>query len=465
MGKKLRIFVAAIMSLAFIVVVVAAVFIPEKPDEPSFSGSIPVEGTLTDSSGSVGDWVELKFGAKYQINTVEIEEATKTVTAFEIYSAEGDKLYASDYIDRYKFCSFPATETAGLRLKVTAAEGDFEIKSMKASMVVRTADPSFDVVAYVTADSACKMGVEWKENAKTVTQFNLIGALYFDCTGRLVFDGYDEPGLEDGHEVFERALANLRKLNPNAEIVATVLGNRDLTGDGYVEPEDRYNAVMGDETLRGVLVNEILDLADNYGLDGVSFDYEYPYMIPSFTNYYFFLNELSQAIDDSKLLSIAVSVWNMGPFSISSTILDLLDGVELMSYDSFDKRGNHSTFLDAYDNINNAVIRGATAERMNLGLPYYSRPVTGATFWGNYKDVADKLGYGDNMITETFTDSNGVTDTAPNYYNGRQTIYDKTCYAIDRGLGGVMIWHFACDSTDPELSLTAAIQRAIDSRS
>ena len=51
-----------------------------------------------------------------------------------------------------------------------------------------------------------------------------------------------------------------------------------------------------------------------------------------------------------------------------------------------------------------------------------------------------------------------------NYYNGRQMIYDKTSYAIDCGLGGVMIWHFGTDSFDPDLSLINEINAAITAR-
>ena len=46
-----------------------------------------------------------------------------------------------------------------------------------------------------------------------------------------------------------------------------------------------------------------------------------------------------------KRLTAALSIWNIGLFNVNSDTLRVLDGVELMSYDSFDERGNHSTFL------------------------------------------------------------------------------------------------------------------------
>lgn len=461
MKKRFSVFVSVFMSLIFaVVVVVAATGSPKKDPAEKI---VQPEGVLDMSSGREGDTLAFTFTRQASVNTVELKETTGVITRFEIGTFEGETVYVSDYIGEYRYCSFPAVTTKGLYLKITEAEDAFEIASMEVSFVTQTASDDFKVMAYVTADSACKMDDSWKENAKTVTQFNIIGCLFFDINGRILFDGYDEAGLTDGEEVFERALANLKKLNPEAEIVATILGNRDLTGDGITESEDRYNKVIGNDGSRSAFINEIVEFAYGYDLDGVSFDYEYPHSLSSFVNYNAFLQELKQALGD-KRLTAALSLWNIGLFNVNSDTLRVLDGVELMSYDSFDERGNHSTFLTAYNYVTQAIQRGADPKVLNLGLPYYSRPVNKDAYWGSYKHVADKLGYGDNLITETYV-IDGETRTQPNYYNGRQTIYDKTCYALDSGIGGVMIWHFACDSTDPDLSLTAAVQRAIDSRS
>ena len=56
-------------------------------------------------------------------------------------------------------------------------------------------------------------------------------------------------------------------------------------------------------------------------------------------------------------------------------------------------------------------------------------------------------------------------NTPDRYYNGWQMVYDKTAYAIDVGLGGVMVWHYGYDlpSAD-ELSLFGAIRQALADR-
>ena len=48
--------------------------------------------------------------------------------------------------------------------------------------------------------------------------------------------------------------------------------------------------------------------------------------------------------------------------------------------------------------------------------------------------------------------------TAPQYLNSAQLIADKTSFAIDAGLGGIMIWHMTCDLPyDNEFSLFKSI--------
>ena len=89
----------------------------------------------------------------------------------------------------------------------------------------------------------------------------------------------------------------------------------------------------------------------------------------------------------------------------------------------------------------------------------------GDEFWGNYKDVAGVLSPSNvYLYDEPYVNLDGTTGTAANYFNDRQMIYDKTQYAIDLGLGGIMIWHMACDTPDAGLSLTTAIYDAIADR-
>lgn len=468
MKRNIVVFVSALMTVLTAVVAAGAVYSGLVGEEETYSPGEITEyaGALDVSSGVQGDTLTftLSDGAA-QINAVELSEKTSAVTSFEIYTDSGDMIYASDFIDGFRYCSFPAVTAGALKLKVTNSDGAFEIASFKPLRVYPRDTSDFSVMAYVTADSACRMGEEWRENAETVTRFNLIGNLFFDIEGNLLFDTYD--GADDipgtGEAIFELALKNLRALNPDAEIVATILGNRDLTGDGITDTQERHNHAMGIRN-RANFAKNIVSFVEKYELDGIAFDYEYPSSVLSFSYYSRFITLLRENMPD-KLITAAHSEWNMGIGRVGESTLDKLDAIELMSYDLFDSRGNHSTFYTAYSNIQGAVDKGADREKIDLGLPFYSRPINGDAYWGTYANIADKLEYRENTLTESYTTDDGVSNTLPNYYNGRQLIYDKTCYALDIGIGGVMIWHFACDSTDPEYSLTQTIARAIASRS
>lgn len=137
-----------------------------------------------------------------------------------------------------------------------------------------------------------------------------------------------------------------------------------------------------------------------------------------------------------------------------------------MAYDLFDDHGNHSSFYSAcYMLIGQLEEKGFDLGKINLGLPFYSRPENGDTFWGNYFDVAEELGEWDNAFYyNEYTTLEGVTASGNTWFNGRGMIYDKTCYAADCGLGGVMIWHIGTDSTKEGYRLMDVIAEAVQSR-
>ncbi len=251
--------------------------------------------------------------------------------------------------------------------------------------------------------------------------------------------------------------------NPSAKIVYTILGNLDINGDG-LDTQDRHSGAMGKNA--NMLVKECLDVMEEYGFDGISFDYEYPYTHNANTTYGKFLEKLKKAMPDGKSLSAAFSMWNFTSavgFPLSK--LDFLDSIELMTYDGFDDRGNHSAFYKmCAEALYQLDRRGVDMNKVHLGLPFYSRPIDKAGYWGVYADVSQQLGVWGNGIVEDVNAGEGETYQQKCYYNGRQMIYDKTCYAIDTGVGGVMIWHYSCDTTDSELSLYGAISEAVNSR-
>ena len=169
---------------------------------------------------------------------------------------------------------------------------------------------------------------------------------------------------------------------------------------------------------------------EEYGFDGVSFDYEYPYTRKSNQIYGNFLEKLKAAMPEGKKLSAALSLWNISGFNgFPVKKLDCLDSIE---------RGNHSAFYEMCANaIYQLKSKGVDMSKVHLGLPFYSRPADKAAYWGDYAQASKKLGkWGNSLVEEINVDGKVYQQVC--YYNGRQMIYDKTCYALDIGLGGVL---------------------------
>ncbi|MDE7192222.1 MAG: glycoside hydrolase family 18 protein [Clostridia bacterium] len=434
------------------------------PNEISKNYENVAKGYSVDAKkGGEGDSITFSFGADKTFNSIVLKEKGDNITNYELY-ANGEMFYKSDFIGKYKYCSHKTITASSVTLKVVACDGQWSVKDIEAYDINDTAKQGFDVMSYLLVDRAYTLTEESASLMGYTTEFNLFGSVYLDKDGHLHFQDYLIDGKSvEGKEVLRKAAENIRKYNPNAKITYTILGNLDIMGDG-LDTQDRHSKAMGDNA--DTLVKECLDVMKEYGFDGISFDYEYPHTYKAHNIYGKFLEKLKKAMPEDKKLSAAFSLWNLtviGCFPLKK--LDYVDSIELMTYDGFDERGNHASFYEmCADAIYQLKSKGVDMSKVHLGLPFYSRPADCAAYWGVYAHVSKKLGVWDNSIIEEIN-VDGKVYQQTCYYNGRQMIYDKTCYALDVGLGGVMIWHFSCDTTDSELSLYGAIGEAIATRS
>ncbi len=422
-------------------------------------GDLSEGGKFISDSGNAGDSAVFDFGRKVLINTVVLKEKGNAITSFRIYADDSDEpVYGNDVVEGYRYCAFAPTELSKLRIEVLSADGKWKLSDLEAYLILNNAD-DFEVMSYITADAAYSLTEEQAELARYVTGFNVIGCAYFDAAGNMQFkDSVIAGQTVAGREVLRVALDNLRQANPEASVVVTVLGNKDF-GDG-LSTNARHNSAMG-KNAETLTVN-LIALVDEYGFDGISFDYEYPETSKDFSTFSAYLSVLDKALGSGKTLTAAISDWCIGKSGFSAADLAPLDAVEVMAYDIFDERGNHSSFYKTcYKIMTGLAEKGVDISRVNLGLPFYSRPVNGDSYWGAYRNVAEKLSPYENSMKEAYVTIDGVSSPETlTYYNGRQTIYDKTRFAIDCGAGGVMIWHFGCDATDPEYSLICQIDAA-----
>jgi GH18 family chitinase len=207
-----------------------------------------------------------------------------------------------------------------------------------------------------------------------------------------------------------------------------------------------FESLAANATYRNNFVNSMINMVNQYGLDGVDIDWEYPDGGASSNNYSLLMQQLSTEMHNrGKLLTAAVVA--VGGSSIQNNIFSYVDFLNIMAYDG--GGSNHSTYDYAVQSVNYWVNRGCPASRVILGLPFYGRSSS------EYVGYAALLGRGASANSDFF----GAIG-----YNGIPTIKAKTNLAFDRSIGGVMIWDLSEDVTNAN-SLLSAINQVVVARS
>lgn len=301
---------------------------------------------------------------------------------------------------------------------------------------------NFRVTAYIVGDRFIVSSDVPSAHFETVTDAILIGVSDFNEKGEIVLD-----------ENFDAILKNVRCAM--GESSANLFVN--LIGPGaeseYDSWEDRMEALAVNHEKAfssGVLENNIKELLDKYGFDGVFFDYEYPLTKEHWKSFSDFLVSLDSVLGDGYLIGYAASPWNAKP---SKASLGITDMVEVMSYDNWDKNGKHSPVSRAEKDIRGMLRKGYTPQQLDLGIPFYARPVTQEAYWYGYAEYCDEID--ENGLY--YDEETGLTFS----FNTQADVYEKTVYALKHGIGGVMVWHYSCDcSPENEKSLFNTISRA-----
>jgi chitinase len=205
-----------------------------------------------------------------------------------------------------------------------------------------------------------------------------------------------------------------------------------------------FESLAANATYRTNFVNALIGMVNQYGLDGVDMDWEYPNEGASANNYVALMTQLGNELHNrGKILTAAVVGINGS--SILNPVFSIVDFLNLMAYDynEFD----HSTFSYAQQSLNYWKGRGLPASKAVLGVPFYGR-----NSWETFVQLVNR---GANPYADVF---NGVG------YNGITTIKNKTNLAWDQG-GGIMIWELSGDfnSGNPN-SLLSAINEVVINR-
>lgn len=211
-------------------------------------------------------------------------------------------------------------------------------------------------------------------------------------------------------------------------------------GNGLLDPV--FETLAADPVARSALVQNAVAFMQEYEMDGVDIDWEYPDPGESAQNYAALMRELRVALPEGKLLTSAVAALGTGADGIPTEAFEVVDFLNLMVYDG-DHGAGHAPMQYALDSLDYWAARGLPQEKTVLGVPFYAHP--GGIPYRNI--VKNDPAAAQSDVFE----HNGVTV----YYNGIPTMIAKTKLAMERA-SGIMFWTLESDSLD-ETSLLKAI--------
>lgn len=284
----------------------------------------------------------------------------------------------------------------------------------------------FKVTTYIRGEYIQSPDSLYPEDFDIVTDVILFECASFNAEGEVICN---EP-------VLSTALGNIRNAigDRDVNITLNLIGPWGITDSDIWEEQMEAQSIEHNKAFTsGVLEDNIIEVLEKYGFDGVHFDYEYPLSNNAWKHYNKFLVSLDKKLGDYTL-GVAGNAWNI---KFSTAAIAAIDSFEVMLYDMIDDEGRHATYEDTISAAASIGIYGMPLDKVNIGLAFYSRPTDMSAYW-----------YGYNGCYETMTEDGWYhcNDTDKDFwFNTPDVIADKTDYAINHGYGGVMIWHYNCD--------------------
>jgi len=271
-------------------------------------------------------------------------------------------------------------------------------------------------------------------------------------------------------------LVALKKTNPKLKIILS------LGGWGGCKT---CSAVFNTESGRKEFAQSVLKLFKDYKVDGLDLDWEYPAIesLPGHQilpedrqNFTYLLKTLRETVGPDYELSFAAGGFR--DFLLKSVewskVMPLVNYVNMMTYDLVNgnsKRTGHLTSLYSTPGQNESTDHavmfldsiGVPMQKVVIGMAFYGRLFSGVESTNNglyqkgkfisgfnYKDLENTLsaGAGYQQYWDTKAKApyayNSASKTFATFDNLR-SVMEKTKYAKDRNLGGIMFWELSGD--------------------
>lgn len=266
--------------------------------------------------------------------------------------------------------------------------------------------------------------MQWNPNHLTAQHFkSFTDLIYFNV-------GCDSQGNLTGQNnaQFLNGLDKLKKLRGTA-------GSKIILGLAHCDAG--LTAFTGNAEKRRQFAQQLVSFAKEKGFDGIDIDWEYPDNSTEWHNFCLLLGEVRSAMGASGMsLSAAINPYYLAP---TSEMMDLLDFVNLMSYD---RPGQHSTYQSMLTDIQIIRSKNIPDCKIVAGLPFYTNETRSNRNWDAQKGYSTVIHLYPGIAPGTdLCTINGQQ----HYFNGITTIKKKCQYIKNQKLGGAMIWCYDGD--------------------
>ncbi|MEU6205216.1 glycosyl hydrolase family 18 protein [Micromonospora musae] len=239
-----------------------------------------------------------------------------------------------------------------------------------------------------------------------------------------------------------RAVENPSKLSQLVSLSHANNVKVSIAIGGWNDGDDSaFEALAANSGSRTTFVNSVVSFVNQYNLDGVDMDWEYPDPGASANNYSLLMQQLSNALrPQGKLLTAAVVSEGYYVQGVPTAVFGYVDWLNIMAYDGGSPHANYDWSINS---LNGWKARGLPAGKAVLGVPFYSRP--------GYYTYTALVGMDPANANRDCTTVSGVQQC----YNGVPTVKRKTQWAMANA-GGMMNWELSQDRND-STSLVSAI--------
>ena len=217
-------------------------------------------------------------------------------------------------------------------------------------------------------------------------------------------------------------------------------------GGGGANHDTTYAPMAHNATARSAFVSNMVTFVNNYGLDGVDIDWEFPDDATNTADYAALMSDLDAAMHSrGKLLTAAVAanIW-FGKY-IPSSVFNNVDFLVLMAYDG-------ATDTPAYSHAVSSLDYWS-----GRGLPQ-SKTVLGVQFYGN-NSAGNQKAYRHIVRDDASAPTKDLSYGW--YYNGVATMKQKASLSLQRA-SGIGIWEVTQDTSAVGISLLGAIHEAMN---